>query len=548
MKKNWLFLTWIATFVYILPGYSQEAKAPANEVRFPVAHAHITSWCMGYLYVSGDSVRYEVVRPEKDKNHGFRISRSGIGVQQWMRLGALENAVEIRTAHATYHFWWMPNEDDLDPGRPAMFNPSLAAPPDTLIAALRDPSTALGGNSIASAIDAGQQAEPASQMSAQAPFLLTEAGTNPLPLPNPAAHTNKSDMVGTWIDEVGPSKFTLTLNADRSGSLNSLDIRWHILADTLSLAASTGAATYRFSLSGASLTLSEGGLPEPQVFQRAKPNLSTSAFLGAFDSDDGLPVAGRPPLTREIVNKQIQFFEWVLDVQLTQEQRAQYRDVLVSIWKTGRQEEIDMTVNLTNFDDQLKQKRPEEAELMRERVRTPYLDIMRKQPDDPFARWVVGIYDSAHRAIAPGNPPLTAQVVDAYAELVSFIVNECLQKNTLRADRRFKDQLAQNLIREYRSYSPEQQQELSQTPLLWKEIRFRWVQLSGVQREAFRQEVAQSMMPLISGGAPASNTTSTAPDASVQNYFDHYNEHQFVKSVSNSSFSSTMSLHLNMWK
>lgn len=79
---------------------AQQTAAPANEVRFPVAHAHTASWCMGYLYLSPDSIRYEVIRPDKDKKHSFRISRSDItAVQQWILLGTPEKATEIKTAH-----------------------------------------------------------------------------------------------------------------------------------------------------------------------------------------------------------------------------------------------------------------------------------------------------------------------------------------------------------------------------------------------------------------------------------------------------------------
>jgi hypothetical protein len=50
-------------------------------LRFPVAHIHgglIPAACYGYLDVSRESVRYEVVGPEKNKDHAFEHSRADI--------------------------------------------------------------------------------------------------------------------------------------------------------------------------------------------------------------------------------------------------------------------------------------------------------------------------------------------------------------------------------------------------------------------------------------------------------------------------------------
>lgn len=194
-------------------------------------------------------------------------------------------------------------------------------------------------------------------------------------------------------------------------------------------------------------------------------------FSGTDGSANAVLVSGNPPLTSQMVNKGIRLFEWLLDAQLTIEQRAQFRDSLVDSWKANRRDDIDATVNVLNFPDQLSRKTPEEQRLLREALRDKYLDQMRQTPNEVLSRWVLNIYDSAHRPIADGNPPLTAQVVDAYAELVSFVVNQCLQNNTVKADRHFKDQLAESLIREYSTYSTEQQQQLSRMPLLWSELR-----------------------------------------------------------------------------
>lgn len=47
-------------------------------VQFPVIHHHGISDCYGYLYFSKDSIRYEVVRPEKKKDHAFEYKRADV--------------------------------------------------------------------------------------------------------------------------------------------------------------------------------------------------------------------------------------------------------------------------------------------------------------------------------------------------------------------------------------------------------------------------------------------------------------------------------------
>jgi hypothetical protein len=114
---------------------------PVDEMRFPVAHAHFGGVCRGYLSVGPSSVRYAVVQPDKDKNHSFQILRSEItALHPWILGGQAQNIAEIRTSHATYHFWLLRNDAEVNAG--GLFNGNAAAPAATLIAAIRDPASA----------------------------------------------------------------------------------------------------------------------------------------------------------------------------------------------------------------------------------------------------------------------------------------------------------------------------------------------------------------------------------------------------------------------
>jgi hypothetical protein len=121
-----------------------EANRPrAGEMRFRVVHAHLANNCAGYFYVSQQSVRYTAVVPENYASHSFEIPRADVtAVQQWVLMGKTQNVVEIKTAHATYHFWVLPKDADLTMARTGNLN-TTAAPAEKLITDIRDPQSAL---------------------------------------------------------------------------------------------------------------------------------------------------------------------------------------------------------------------------------------------------------------------------------------------------------------------------------------------------------------------------------------------------------------------
>ncbi len=394
--------------------------------RFPVAHVHTGSYCLGYLYVTPDRIVYEVARPLYIGDYGFEILRSEvIAVRPWETTGSRSNATEIKTAKGIYHLWLLPREDDLDARRPPQFNPSQSAPAAKLISALESPATP-------------QSATPAE------------------------------------VQEYGP---------------------------------------------------------------------------GGARSDAELPIPGRPPLTKELVDKSSDFFEWLLDAHLTQQQRAIYQDSLAMSWKQHRQEDIDGTIALIQYKEELMRKTPAEQRLGRDALCERMLAKAQETPNAGMIPWILNVYYAAHRPIANGKPPLTAEVADAYAEFVSFMMHESLGRLIFRADRRFKNMIAQSLAAQYPMYSPQQQMQFAEMPALWEALRMRWPQLTEMERAKYRNMWRPSVMALLSPQNPGygGNSQGNASDSSLQDFMAKNSEHQFVNSMANSSFATTMSLHLNMW-
>jgi len=83
------------------------ANAPEPTFRFPVAHQHRGGGCYGYLYISRRDMRYEVVRPADDRDHGFLISRAALNeARQWRVMGSAMPEVEFKFNNGkTYHFF-----------------------------------------------------------------------------------------------------------------------------------------------------------------------------------------------------------------------------------------------------------------------------------------------------------------------------------------------------------------------------------------------------------------------------------------------------------
>lgn len=158
-------------------GTASAGNVVGNEQRFPVAHAHTASWCVGYLYVSENRVRYEVVQPERDKKHSFDLARSEIGtVQQWMLLGTPENGAEVKTGRGNYHFWLLPKDADLQRGPLKGWGMGNAPPAGPLIAALQGRAAEEVGNASETEANSAIGTGPAPPNVSQGPPDVTKTG------------------------------------------------------------------------------------------------------------------------------------------------------------------------------------------------------------------------------------------------------------------------------------------------------------------------------------------------------------------------------------
>jgi PDZ domain len=164
------------------PPAAQTASA-ANDpqaVRFALAHQHTASWCFGYLYVSPTAISYVESMPPKDQGHSFNFQLLQITtLDRWNYAQQNLNALELKFGKATYHFWWMANEQAVQTGRPYQWNPPDAADPQQLIDIIQKwlppGSRAALNNASAAGPATSSEAAPANSVQAGQNSLVSSA-------------------------------------------------------------------------------------------------------------------------------------------------------------------------------------------------------------------------------------------------------------------------------------------------------------------------------------------------------------------------------------
>jgi hypothetical protein len=174
-------LTIVVALTIALNAAAQTAPPPTTSavndpqaVRFAVAHQHTTSWCFGYLYVSPTAISYAESTPAKDQSHSFSFQSSQItSIGPWTYNQQTLKAARIRIGSTNYHFWWMPNEQVVQTGRPYEWNPPDAADPQQLIDIIRK---SLPAESQVGVTSSGAATQATAAQSAQDPLVATAVG------------------------------------------------------------------------------------------------------------------------------------------------------------------------------------------------------------------------------------------------------------------------------------------------------------------------------------------------------------------------------------
>ncbi len=224
----------------------------------------------------------------------------------------------------------------------------------------------------------------------------------------------------------------------------------------------------------------------------AGPGLSRAQSSPADRDSRQVLAAGNPALTKGMVTRFTDFFEWLIEEPLTQEQRERMASLVVGAWRQNSGSDIADVVEILKNEAQVAQLPDSQRALVLTQVQPEILKSLKADPNEEFNRWLLEMYNSAHVPIAAGNPPLTRQVSDAQAEMFAFMLGQA-SGQTVNADRLFKDDFARGVSRLYPTLSATQQAKWAQSPVIWASLRVIWSQLDEKDRSGLRKQWAEAL-------------------------------------------------------
>jgi hypothetical protein len=210
---------------------------------------------------------------------------------------------------------------------------------------------------------------------------------------------------------------------------------------------------------------------------------------------------GSPPLTQQTVDSVTNFLEWVLDAPFTGAQRQEIKDTLVAEWQDADPATLETIAQIISFQGELAKAGESQRLAARQTLQPILLSSAREDVDDPFSGVLLSAYEAAHTPIAAGNPPLTRQVSDAYAETMLFMLQVVSTGDVWTVDKAvdasLKNGFAQELSAGYAGLEAPQQQILAQMPVLRAALREAWPALSAAERGQLRDQwrpIVQGML------------------------------------------------------
>jgi hypothetical protein len=193
---------------------------------------------------------------------------------------------------------------------------------------------------------------------------------------------------------------------------------------------------------------------------------------------------GNPPLTRYLLDETNDFLEWLMQVPLTDAQKATIEREIRGIWRKNDRKEMDGVYEVLKGRQQIAALQPAQRDLVRQSALDDVIKQWRAEKNSPATKMMVEIYDTAHKPIAAGTPPLTRQNVDAFTEFLCFTAGQTAGVNfTPSAEAR--DKLAAAVAENYAGMAPSQRALIARMPVIWASLRVLWPQISDAEKKQF---------------------------------------------------------------
>jgi hypothetical protein len=254
---------------------------------------------------------------------------------------------------------------------------------------------------------------------------------------------------------------------------------------------------------------------------------------------------GQPPLTEETVGRFTEFFEWAFDVQLTVEQRQVLRKYAVDAWSEKKKSDMDDVIQVVQQQVELSKLDVQKRALVRVQIEPELLTQMRNQPNEPMAKWALAVYESSHKVIAPGSPPLTRQSTDAFLDALFFMVGEVSGEQSV-PDQKLKDDWAKALAANYPKISADLKKQIAGMPLFAAVMQVSWPALSNDQKAQYRAQWAEQLKTILPAPVPvAAKSSAGAAKKSVSEMMAEQNRRHSAYMSMSDAMTNTYKIDFN---
>jgi len=287
------------------------------------------------------------------------------------------------------------------------------------------------------------------------------------------------------------------------------------------------AARTRILTAAVAVTAASGALLWPTTPVVAAAARQTGA--AAAEAPDAVLAPGEPPLTRRMVREYGDFLCYLIDAPLTAAQRDYVRDALVADWKKKDAAEIKDTLEALDAYGQIRALPTDQQKAAVPLFQKEVLAALRADRDkNPHARWLLAIYDTAHKPLAAGKkgaPALTRQMTDAYLEVTAFqIAQAAADRASAKAeapplDAATRNAWAKEVAAAYPKLSAADQKEMAELPLAWAALRIAWPRMTDAEREQARRGWRQTYAPQLAKArkdAEKATKAAAAPSAGTK--------------------------------
>lgn len=235
--------------------------------------------------------------------------------------------------------------------------------------------------------------------------------------------------------------------------------------------------------------------PVDGATQSAAPSLLPDAVLAD----------GPPPLTGAMLDQLAAFLEWILQAPLPVPERELLQTALIARWRAGDAAAIGQAQEWLAAWAQVAALAPVVRDYWRETNQAAFVDALRATGGE-LETALACLYDTVNRAIAPGEPPLTAEAADASLDLFDFMAAAVRGQDSIDVTPAARQAWRERLVALYPSMAPEEQSFFGHAPLAIAALRANWDGLSEVQQASYRS----AWEPTLPGLAKLAATALTA--------------------------------------